>query len=369
MMGVIEALARPRVERKAARDERAAGRPDWIQHRLLERLRVDVGSEGLAVDRDVYALAGFVGDDLDALAGGLRRRSGRGGEPPDLDVAVPHAVAMVLQQDEAVLQLAEPRDVLELALRDGRAERGAVELVLQHLRAVQVVLDGLAVRDHAALIPLAGRAERPILGGKDVVERGRLPVRSDLRVGVALVVDQLVLVADGRVLILEDEVLEAAVAAFRYTPLPGQLEAVVGRGRDDVALTARIGPVAGIDGQQSIFDAPPRAGGVRLLVAAPAVERFPIEQQRPAGLLFLRRQLIDGVSRGLLGDGDGRERGRRRNRRNRRREVVTQVRHDFILFQCSRGPTPARSRAATLRRARAAGAFQCSRGPPRSRSS
>ena len=176
-------------------------------------------------------------------------------------------------------------------------------------------------------------------------------MRPDLRVGMALIVYQLVLVADGRVLILEDEVLEAAVAAFRYPPLPRQLEAVVGRGRDDVALAARIGSVAGIDGQESFFDAPPRARGVRLLVAAPAVERFPIEEQRPAGLLLLRRELIDGASRGRLGDGYRRERGRRRNRRNRRREVVTQVRHDFILFQCSRGPTPARARAATPRRA------------------
>ena len=35
------------------------------------------------------------------------------------------------------------------------------------------------------------------------------------------------------------------------------------------------------------------------------------------------------------------------------------------ITQCSRGPTPARSRAATARRARAAGAAQCSRAHPR----
>ena len=46
-------------------------------------------------------------------------------------------------------------------------------------------------------VPLAGRLERTIVGRQDVVERGGLAVRADLRVGMPLVVDHLVLVADG----------------------------------------------------------------------------------------------------------------------------------------------------------------------------
>ena len=187
----------------------------------------------------------------------------------------------------------------------------------------------------------AGFSGRGIGGRKHIIERSRLTVRTDLRVGVTVVVYELVLVTDGRVLILEDEVLEAAVAALRNAPLPGELEAVEGGGRDDVALAAGVGAVAWIDGQESVLDPPPRAGCVRLLIAAPPVEGLPVEEQHPAGLLFLSRELIDRVSGcGLLCDGRRRERGRRRNRRDRRRDVVTQVRHGFHPFPMLAGPHP-----------------------------
>ena len=56
-------------------------------------------------------------------------------------VAEPDLVAVILEQDVAILRLAEARDALELALRDGGIERGLFELVLEHLLAVQPVLD------------------------------------------------------------------------------------------------------------------------------------------------------------------------------------------------------------------------------------
>src|SRR5919197_847815 len=53
-------------------------------------------------------------------------------DPANLDVAVPDLVAVILQQDVPVLELAEALDVLELALRDGRAELRTVERIPQH---------------------------------------------------------------------------------------------------------------------------------------------------------------------------------------------------------------------------------------------
>ncbi len=234
----------------------ACGRSQRIQHRLLQRIGIDVRGERLAVDCDVDAPAALVGDDLDALGCGLGALCARGGQASDLDVAVPDAVSVILQEDEAVLQLAEPRDVLELALRDRCAQRRAVELVLQHASAVQVVLDCRPVRHDPALIELTGGPDRTILSGEDVIERRRLPMRADLRVGVPLIVDELVLVADGRIQVLEDEVLQAAVAALGDPPLPRQLEPVELSRRDDVALPTRVFPRAGTDGQQPLFNAP-----------------------------------------------------------------------------------------------------------------
>ena len=225
--------------------------------------------------------------------GAFRARSGRGGgKPSDLDVAVPDAVAVILKQDEAVLQLAEARDVLEFALRDGFAQGGTVELVLEHARAVQIVLHRRTVRNDPALVELPGRLQRTILRGQHVVERGRLAVRSYFRIGMPLVVYELVLVADSRWHIFEDEILQPAVAAFGDAPLPRQVESVELDRRDDIERAPRVGAVAGIDGQQPVFDLPPGAGRVGFLVAVPAVERLPVEEKNPAGLLFRRRELV-----------------------------------------------------------------------------
>ena len=73
---MIDALALARIEREAARDERALRGPQRVEHRLLQRGRPDVGRERLAVDRDVDALRRLVDLDLDA-AGGPGSGSGR----------------------------------------------------------------------------------------------------------------------------------------------------------------------------------------------------------------------------------------------------------------------------------------------------
>ncbi len=127
-------------------------------------------------------------------------------------------------------------------------------------------------------------------------------------------------------------------------------------------------PVPGSTVSRPLLDSPARVGGVGLLVAAPSVERCPVEEQCPAGLLFLSGELIDRASgRGFLGDGRRRERGRRRNRRDRRRDVVTQVRHGFHPLSMLAGPhshalgptqAAARARAPGGSRLRSLGADQ-----------
>src|SRR5262249_54597708 len=96
----------------------------------------------------------------------------------------------------------------------------------------------------------------------------------------------------GGIQVLEDEVLHAAVAGLRDSPLPRQFELLVGARRNEVARAQRILAVVGRKRQESVLDLPPRAAGVRLLVAAPAVEALAVEQQLPAVTLFLGRELI-----------------------------------------------------------------------------
>ena len=111
---------------------------------------------------------------------------------------------MILEQDVALLQLAEPLDPLELALFDRGVELGRIELVLEHPGVVQIVIDPRAALDErlgATRIRLvfhspAGLSGRWQRRRQHVVERRGLAMGADLRVGVTLVVDQLVLVAD-----------------------------------------------------------------------------------------------------------------------------------------------------------------------------
>ncbi len=201
-----------------------------------------------------------------------------------------------------------PKRAMSLNLLFAMAARraGLSSSYCSTLRAVQIVLDRRAVRDDPALVELAGRLQRTILSGQDVVERGRLTVRSDLRVGMPLVVDELVLVADGRVADPRGRNTSGRCCRLRRSATPTSARTGRTCRRDDVELAARVVAVAGIDGQQPVFDLPPRAGGVGLLVAAPAVESLAVEEQRPAGLLLLRRELVlcgSGGAGGFLRDG------------------------------------------------------------------
>src|SRR5262245_31025131 len=99
------------------------------------------------------------------------------------NIAERHLIPVVLQKNVTLQLRAPARFVLELALRLGRFEGRALELVLDHLDAVQPMLDVHAVDDDAAGVHFAGRLERLVRRrGNRVVERRRRAMRTDLRV-------------------------------------------------------------------------------------------------------------------------------------------------------------------------------------------
>ncbi len=74
VVGMVGALAGPRIEGEAAGDGRAAIGQEWVEDGLGERLGPDVRGEGLAVDLDVHAPVHFAGNHLHG-----RQRDGSGG--------------------------------------------------------------------------------------------------------------------------------------------------------------------------------------------------------------------------------------------------------------------------------------------------
>src|SRR5262245_10034902 len=219
----------------------------------------------------------------------LLPRAARRPQLTNPDIAEPHLVAVVLQQD-VPLELRAPAGlILELALRLRGLQRRALQLVLDHLHAVQPMLDVHAVDDDPAGVDLARRFQRLVRRRRDrVVERRGLTVRSDQGVSMPGVVDDLVLVRDRTVSIFGHEVLDAAVGAFHHLPLERQVEIVERVGGDDIAAAVAICAFGELF-QPSILDNPAviRKGG--FFEAAPAVGRLAVEE-RALARRGLRRQ-------------------------------------------------------------------------------
>ena len=131
-------------------------------------------------------------------------------------------------------------------------------------------------------------------------------MRSDLRIGMALVVDHLIFVGDRAVAILGHEVFHAAVGAEGDLPFELQIEIVEGVDGDDVAAALRVGPFGNVL-QPTVLDDPAFVGKRRLLETAPPGRRLAVEERpRAEGGLSGR-----GV-RVALWSGRGRQRGCRR---------------------------------------------------------
>lgn len=129
---------------------------------------------------------------------------------------------MVLKQDVALGVVAEVVPVLVFAVGHERVPHLVAALIFQHFLAVEPVLHMVAAHDDGGGVPSTD-VERLFLGSRDeVVERRELAValHSEFCVGVALVVENLELAADGRSLTLVlrrvDEVFDAAVCSLGY---------------------------------------------------------------------------------------------------------------------------------------------------------
>src|SRR5690606_20680633 len=115
------------------------------------------------------------------------------GQRPDLQVAEPDRIAMVLQYDIAALLDAETGIFGELAGLIEAVPAFAPDLVLDHLLAIQPVLDVVAARNDARLVPLPCRADDTGRRRDHVVQRARpaVTIHAGVGVRVTLVIEDL----------------------------------------------------------------------------------------------------------------------------------------------------------------------------------
>jgi hypothetical protein len=73
MVRMVNALARPRLQGKATRDDCASSRAQGIEHRCLETLRPDIRSKWLTIHKNVNAMGCFISHNLDAALLRLNR--------------------------------------------------------------------------------------------------------------------------------------------------------------------------------------------------------------------------------------------------------------------------------------------------------
>src|SRR5512145_2424778 len=85
---------------------------------------------------------------------------GASGQDADADVAIRDPVAVVLERDVAGARPSVPGPLRELGCRHLRLPRRGPQLVLDHLHAVEPVLDVRPVDDEADGIPFAGGLHR-----------------------------------------------------------------------------------------------------------------------------------------------------------------------------------------------------------------
>src|SRR5438093_2855236 len=210
---------------------------------------------------------------------------------PNSDIAEGHLVAVVLQQD-VPLQLGSPsRLIFEFAPGFRSHERRALQLVLDHLDAVQPVLDVQAVHDDASRVELAGGLQGLVGGRRDgIIKRCGGAVRSDAGVRVAGIVYHLVLVRDRTAAILGHEVFHAAVAAGRDFPFEPEIEIVERVDGDDVAAAGRVLALGGKVLEPSVLDHPSMLRKRGLLEAAPAVGGLAVEERTLPGNRLSRQR-------------------------------------------------------------------------------
>src|SRR5260370_42314009 len=226
----------------------------------------------------------------------------------DLDVAEGNGKAVVLEEDVAVVGLAEVGVDVELAGGDDLAELGGCAVELEDLDAVEPVLAVGAADDDAGGVPLAdGFDGFGFCGGAHGCERGNgaVAVAAFFGVGVEGVVEDLVLEADGGAVAVVaggvvgvDEVLDAGVGSGSDAEVDEELEVGVFAGGENVAGVASLFAAVLGDGEEAVFDLP--AGGRESGAegAMPSVRGLAGEEERPpCGCFSLGKRAACGVRR------------------------------------------------------------------------
>jgi hypothetical protein len=80
---VIGTFTGPGLQRITTRDHNSGGRPQWIEYRLGQRGRPNVGSERLPVDENVNAARCLVRLDADSISCGVYFRESAGEQERD----------------------------------------------------------------------------------------------------------------------------------------------------------------------------------------------------------------------------------------------------------------------------------------------
>jgi len=204
----------------------------------------------------------------------------------DFDVSIPAIVLVVGEHDVANDFFAEAGLLSEFALRETGFDGVAAEVVAEDVFTVEPVFDVVAFDDDAGGVPFANRFQGFICGRREyVVKRGRLAVRADLSIGVASVVEHLVLGTRRCGAGLGDEIFDAVIAGEWEFPFPGELEVV------EFFLGDELGAFDFGDGVEcAVFDFPAAGGlaGVR----SPPVHGLTVEEESPAGGFFGRGELV-----------------------------------------------------------------------------
>ena len=124
------------------------------------------------------------------------------GKDFDLHVAEADFVAVVLEEDVAGGVVAEVRPVTILAVGDEGVPLFVAALILQHLGAVEPMLDVVTLdNDHGCLeaVGIGKVVPRTVAGGDEVVEGGlrTIALHAEFGIGMEFVVEDLELTADG----------------------------------------------------------------------------------------------------------------------------------------------------------------------------
>ena len=156
-------------------------------------------------------------------AQGDRRRGGelRGRELAELNGAEPRFVAVIGEHNMAAEFLTEVGVFVEFTFSDAGFDGGAAEFVGEDVAVVEPVLDDLAADDNAGAVPLAGRVERAVRGGREnLIERSGLGLWVERGPLWGVVVDHLILVTGSGGACFGDEIFHAVIAVFLNAPFP-----------------------------------------------------------------------------------------------------------------------------------------------------